>query len=214
MIQETIALDKFHSKQIDTHTFAKRNFDADHVGQKSTSSRATLRRFRNEAVTQKNLLPLVSPETQKYQEILDYARHNLPQKGRLSNKDGFIYVDVDDDYIHTLFEMLGEEGFEKPPYFRRADAAGAHISVILKGEHVIPEELDLEFSFEIRRIRIVETPRHGTYAIIEVDSPELEALRAKYGLSPKVHGDHEFHITIAEIPAKKMGEQPTQKISA
>src|SRR5262245_55038877 len=67
-----------------------------------------------------------------WQEVLNYAQENLPKEGQLIVKsDGFGYLKVDDDYIHTLFPMLGleEEGFKKPPYFRTEEAPGAHISV-------------------------------------------------------------------------------------
>lgn len=138
--------------------------------------------------------------TSSWQEVVDYARINLPLEGTLVTKEnGFIYVKVDDEYIHTLFPMLRleAEGFKEPPYFRSAEATGAHISVIYEDENVIPEEIGQKFSFELDQIVIVQASRTAQYAVLQVTSPELEMLRQKYGLSPKLHG-HEFHISIAK----------------
>jgi len=38
---------------------------------------------------------------------------------------------------------------------------------------------------------------------VQCRSPQLENLRKRYGLSGKIKGDHEFHITIAVKPKKK-----------
>lgn len=164
------------------------------------STRSSQRRLRNQVITQKNILSLDKTPAQKFAEILEYARKNLPPKGRLvSNPDGYGYIDLDDDYIYKLFSMLEMEGFEMPPYFRREDSAGAHITVFLVGEHIFPEiEMGKEFQFEIKKIEIIQVPGKPAFIVIEVESKELEALREKYGLSPKVHGTHEFHITIAQ----------------
>src|ERR1700722_1767504 len=59
-----------------------------------------------------------------WEEVVNYARKNLPQEGVLVAKsDGFVYLKVDDAYIHALFPLLGlrEEGYTEPPYFRRGD---------------------------------------------------------------------------------------------
>lgn len=135
-----------------------------------------------------------------WQEVLNYAQENLPKTGQLIVKsDGFGYLKVDDAYINTLFPMLKlkEEGFRKPPYFRRHEAPGAHISVFYADENIRPTEAGQYFSFELKRIVIVKTSKDTSYVILEVDSPELEALREKYGLSPKLFG-HEYHISLAK----------------
>lgn len=140
---------------------------------------------------------LTSPE--KSQEIIDYAQKNLQLQGTLMmNPDGFGYLKVDDKYIHTLFPMLGlqPEGFREPPYFRSATAPGAHISVFYVNEHIRPDELGQSFPFELGDIRIVHAGK-AEYAVLQVKAPELEKLREKYSLSPKLFG-HEFHISIAK----------------
>lgn len=135
-----------------------------------------------------------------WQEVVEYARENLPQQGRLvAASDGFVYLKVDDAYIHTLFPMLGlaEEGYKEPPYFRTSSAPGAHISVFYVNEHIIPEEAGEVFHFELQQIVIVHAGKDAAYAVLQVESPELEALRQKYGLSPKLFG-HEYHISLAK----------------
>ncbi len=135
-----------------------------------------------------------------WQEVVNYAREHLPLEGQLIVKSGgFGYLKVDDEYIHTLFPLLGlaDSGYKKPPYFRSHESPGAHISVFYEDENVIPDEIGQTFHFELKNIVIVRVSKTVSYAVLQVESPELEALREKYGLSPKLHG-HEYHISIAK----------------
>lgn len=134
-----------------------------------------------------------------WQEIVAYASENLPLEGVLRIKqDGFAYIKVDDAYIHDLFPLLelSREGFKEPPYFRSKEAPGAHISVFYEDEDILPSEIGETFHFTLKKIVIVRT-RDARYAVLQVDAPELEQLRQKYGLSRKLHG-HEFHISLAK----------------
>lgn len=133
-----------------------------------------------------------------WQKIVEYAKANLPQEGKLVRKsDGFVYLKVDDNYIHTLFPLLGLEnkGFKEPPNFRTPESPGAHISVFNENEHITPEELGKTFHFEPIDIIVVRTSKKS-YAVMQVKSPELEQLRKKYGLDPELQ-NHAFHISIA-----------------
>lgn len=133
-----------------------------------------------------------------WQEAVDYAKKNLPLEGKLlKNQSGFVYLKVDDNYIHTLFPLLKlkEEGFSEPPYFRSKRSPGAHISVFYVGEKVIPEELGRVFHFEPKQICFIKRSKKASLVILQIESPDLENLRKKYGLSPKLQG-HEFHITL------------------
>lgn len=135
-----------------------------------------------------------------WQEVLHYAQENFPMEGQLIVKsDGFGYLKVDDEYIHTLFPMLGlkEEGYIEPPYFRTDEAPGAHISVFYVNENIIPEEIGQYFHFELKQIVIVKPTKDTSYAVLQVELPELEKLREKYGLSPKLFG-HDYHISLAK----------------
>lgn len=141
----------------------------------------------------------------KWSEVVEYARSHFPQTGVLVQKtDGYVYLKVDDDYIHKLFPMLGleGEGYKEPPYFRSKEAPGAHISVIYEAEEVSPEEVGKTYTFTLENIVIVKPAWDTYYAVIQVSAPELEALRAKYGLKPKLQG-HEFHISIAKKKVSK-----------
>ena len=135
-----------------------------------------------------------------WDQAIEYAKEHLPTDGKLVLKfDGFVYLKVDDRYVHTLFPMLGlkEKGFEKPPYFRNRKAPGAHISVFNENEHIKPQEVRQYFHFTIKDIKIVNLSDSVSYAVLDVESPELEKLREKYGLAPKLLG-HDFHISLAK----------------
>lgn len=140
----------------------------------------------------------VEAERLSWPEIVTFAKANLPQEGVLKvGRDGYIYLKVDDDYIHRLYPLLQLRNFREPPFFRNAKSPGAHISVIYKNENVIPDEAGKTFHFTLNKIVIVNPSREVSYVILQVDSQELESLREKYGLPPKLHG-HKFHITLAK----------------
>jgi len=148
-----------------------------------------------------------------WENIVDYARQNLPLQGTLmANSDGFVYLKVDDKYINTLFPLLKlkEAGFRKPPYFRREDSPGAHISVFYVKEHVKPTEVGQTFHFSLKDVVIVNPSKRASYAILQVDAPELEALREKYGVGPKLFG-HEFHISLAKKVNRHKNHRQRQK---
>lgn len=133
-------------------------------------------------------------------EVVEFAQKNLPQEGVLIQKsDGYVYLKVDDNYIHQLFPMLGleEEGYTEPPYFRSSDSPGAHISLFNADEQIVPEEVGKSYTFTLKKIVVVKPSQKKQYAILEVDAPELEAIRKKYGLNPKLQG-YEYHISLAE----------------
>lgn len=58
------------------------------------------------------------------------------------------------------------------------------------------KEIGQQYSFKITGLASVP-PRTGEYIVLKVESPDLEQLRQKYGLSPLLQG-HSFHITIAK----------------
>jgi hypothetical protein len=138
-----------------------------------------------------------SPST----EILSYIEKNLPCHGILRNSNGFIYVDLDDQFIHELNAYIEKEGFEKPPYFGKTGLVGAHITLMYPYETKQYGIKEMEESGE----KIVFTPIKCQVAqptnwkgidevyFIVVDAPQLDQIREKYGL-PKQ--DHDFHITI------------------
>ncbi len=134
-------------------------------------------------------------------EILGYIEQNLPYQGTLRNSNGFIYVDLDDEYVHELIAYIEEDGFEKPPYFGNAGLVGAHITVMYPSEtkkygiEEMEEDGEVIF-FTPKTCQVAHPPSwkgiEEVYFIV-VDAPQLDEIRAKYGLSKQ---DHDFHITI------------------
>lgn len=135
-----------------------------------------------------------------------FALEHLPHEGVLTkNPDGYIYLKVDDDYIYALYPLLDikKEGFREPPYFRRKNSPGAHISIFYANDHVNPTELGQKFHFIPQRVVRVKNSK-AEYVVLEVQAPEIEKLREKYGFPALLKGK-EFHITIA----KKFLKKPT-----
>lgn len=149
----------------------------------------------------------VKTNTQEHSQTLNkaalYAQKHLPHQGKLvQQSSGYAYIKVDDNYIHQLFPLLNAHDYTKPPYFRRADAPGAHISVVYEDENVTLKEAGQIFAFTVEDV-IVVTPKQGlSYIVLQVTSPDLENLRKRYGLAPKLKG-HEFHITLAKKVIKE-----------
>lgn len=133
------------------------------------------------------------------QEV-EAALYHLPSEGFLKQAgDGYVYLKVPDKIAYTLFPLVKEPGFELPNSIRRHTKVGAHISIMYTKEaKSIPSvhELGEKYSFEPKRIRHVRSGAKE-YIILEVEAPQLEKIRTRYGLSPKLM-NHEFHITIAE----------------
>lgn len=137
--------------------------------------------------------------------VLQYAEKSLPHSGVLQNSSGFVYVKVDDEYIHKLIPYIQKEGFEEPPYFGNENLVGAHITVVYPDEMKTFEIKEIQESGKIihftpKRCEIVQPPKwqdiEEVYFIV-IESPELDLIRAKYGLPKR---EYEFHITIGVKP--------------
>lgn len=137
--------------------------------------------------------------------ILHYAKAELPHYGILKISEGFIYVDLDDDYIHKLVSFIQKEGFQEPPYFGSSDLVGAHISVAYPEEaekYGIEnlEEYGEKIPFTLKECQIAHpTKLQGIEQVyfIVIEAPELDRIRKKYGLPKK---QYDFHITIGAKP--------------
>jgi hypothetical protein len=137
--------------------------------------------------------------------VLTYIEQNLATCGVLKNSDGFVYVDVKDEYILKLITLIKEHGFEPPPYFGEPGLVGAHISVIYPGEmkkdevEKIQEYGDIIY-FTPKSCQIVHPKKwkevDQVYLLV-VEAPKLDRIREKYGLPKNLH---DFHITIAVKP--------------
>jgi len=124
-------------------------------------------------------------------------------KGKLQQaKNGFVYLDLPDDLINGLFAIIDENNISKPPYNQKKyNQIGAHVSVIDEKEikDITIKEVGKEFNFSLGALKST-TPKtwddvEKVY-FLQIDSPDLENLRNKYGLPKKLNG-HEFHITVA-----------------
>lgn len=140
----------------------------------------------------------------------------LSNQGILKQKkNGFVYLDVSNDFINSIAPLIETQGrFSPSPISRRA--IGAHINVFHESENITPEELNQTFSFEVKEIRsFTFHSRKGLKKlfVIAVHAPELEALREKYNRSPKIR-DRDFHITIGkQMPRAPEGWENNEKFS-
>ena len=70
------------------------------------------------------------PQSPSGEDILKMVS-KFPREGYLSkNPTGYIFLDVDDDWIFSVQEEMEEFGYEVPPYFAGPQAVGAHITVV------------------------------------------------------------------------------------
>lgn len=150
---------------------------------------------------------LYSEEVPHRETILNDAQE-LPHWGTLTQlkSDGFVFVNVSNDYIEKLLQILEADGFMSPIQFDGPDPIGAHISVIYGSEAArignILEEGQV-ISFTIKDCILVQpngwNEIEQVYCIV-VDAPELDQLRESYGLPKKLY---DFHITIGVKPLKQ-----------
>jgi hypothetical protein len=110
------------------------------------------------------------------------------------NHEGFVYLDIPDEQIHSLLKYCGKKGIELPPYFKPG-MAGGHITVIPINEKTgdIPE-LGRRISFRISHADSFDLTRTKVH-LVAIVCPELEGIRSRQALSPRLYGDHDFHIT-------------------
>ena len=95
-------------------------------------------------------------------------------------EDGFIYVDVNDDFIWRGIEVIKVIGFKEPPYFGEG-GVGAHITVMdtLEGKTVdISDILGMKIDFTFEEFVTVMT---GTreYFLMVVRADILHQIRVR-----------------------------------
>lgn len=103
-------------------------------------------------------------------------------------KSGFTYVDIPKNILEDMLPHMKNIGFNPPPY-------SGHITVLKESNVLIPEQT---ISFTIKELEFVtlkNSPLGSEAALITVDAPQLEELRASLDLPKKING-HEFHITV------------------
>ncbi len=138
--------------------------------------------------------------------ILRCARENLPLQGVLKqDAQGLIYLDLPEAYTTELLPLIADEGAEIPPYFN------PHAVAVLPQEHERRQELKSlkalgqTVSFTVTGCTSLK-PRGWEEMekvwVLTIHSPELEALRTRALLPPKILA-HEFHIVIGTRRAEK-----------
>ncbi|MCP5363092.1 MAG: hypothetical protein H6911_03970 [Rickettsiaceae bacterium] len=115
----------------------------------------------------------------------------FPKSGILKQRKNYVYLALDNQYIHSLYPIIQnfDNKTQKPPYFRKADPIGSHVSVMYEKE---TEDLNIEdvnksFNFTLNKLKLVES-KGKSYYVLEIESPELEKLRLKYGLTKLLNG--------------------------
>ena len=144
-------------------------------------------------------------ETPSCQRVLNCIQNNLPHYGILKKTEEFVYLDLNDEYIHTLIALIQEDGFVEPPYFGKVDLVGAHISIMDSQEvrnYGIKEiqQCGELIYFTPKECKIVHPPRWqeiDEVYIIVVEAPELDRIRNQYGLPMRTY---DYHITIGVKP--------------
>ena len=112
------------------------------------------------------------------------------------DENGFVYLDISDEYVYSLYKSCGEPGMELPPYFGEG-RAGAHVTAIPEFHGLRPEDIGKKFSFRIvsaDSIRPDGWKGVDQVSFLTLSCPQLEKFRTSYGLSPKIDG-HDFHLT-------------------
>ena len=140
--------------------------------------------------------------------ILDYVQKHLPLRGTLQSDGKFVYVKIEDDYVHALTPLIQEKDFHEPPYFGKPGLVGAHITVInlyelrkLKMQAFAESGETIEFT--LKACDIMHPPhwhKGSEVYVIQVDAPRLQEIRKRYGLAEL---KYPFHITVARKDGAK-----------
>jgi hypothetical protein len=132
------------------------------------------------------------------------------------NKQGLVYLDVDNRFISMMLPYLRANNLVRPPYFNLFDAPdGAHVPVISAREAGFQyleeiEQLGQEFSFEIEGLYSMEPvswPEVEQVWFFKLRSTELEDFRQRLFL-PAHPGGHAFHIAVAVKPRVTTAASP------
>jgi hypothetical protein len=128
--------------------------------------------------------------------------------GRLQlSSSGWLLLNVPNAIVNGLFQAINEHGVEMPPARAANGVYQAHISVMHRteveaagGGDKITERGKL-IPYQLGQVKTCNPdgwPEMEQVWFVEVESPALEAIRKKYGLTglPK-KGKHKFHITFA-----------------
>lgn len=132
--------------------------------------------------------------------VIDWKWRTHPNlEGELCRDErGFVYLKMKDEIIFELNKIFGDSSL--PPYFG-GGKHGAHVTVIPVGElgkDVPISEIGKTIKFNIAFYDSLKPDGWkgvNEVSFLSLSAPELDSLRNQYGLTPKIHGSHDFHIT-------------------
>lgn len=140
----------------------------------------------------------------KLSKVADAPVATYSLSGRLYiSKSGWLLLSVPNAMARGMFDALDENGIELPT---KDGVFNAHVSVMTKEEVDSiggPDKITERGHTYLYQIGAIKTVRPAGWKemsrvwFVDVKSPDLEALRKSYGLTPLPHGDHPFHVTIA-----------------
>jgi hypothetical protein len=126
----------------------------------------------------------------------------LVPTGKLAiSANNFVYLNIDDGYVHRLFPLLQQDSLIKKPDYFGEGLAGAHISVVYPEENrlISQENLNNEYPFKIKELVAADIDSKKYYVLL-VESSGLLQLRREIGLSDKLCSYKgyliDLHITI------------------
>ena len=157
------------------------------------------------------------------------AASNYHLAGRLYlAKSGWLLLSVPNAFVRGLFDALVAPGAELPTTdlmnVPNVDAGvlNAHISVMTADEVAAIgadkiNERGQAFNYGLGPVE--EIPVHNIDGVskvwaVQIKSPALSALRKSYGLSPYIHNDHQFHITVAARRKKVLANNDISKFDS
>lgn len=151
-------------------------------------------------------------------QVMEEAAKLNPKGVLKQEEDGTVYLEVSKEFITKIIPLINVPGKIVPPRGCQGKKKGrAQIKVIHESELVKHEiweirEVGQEYTFKVVSLRTVKLHKDRKVRklwLLVVDAPELEQLRAKYGLKPLPRG-RDFHILIGkQVP----GEKPVAKMT-
>ncbi|HSW71985.1 MAG TPA: hypothetical protein VLG44_01065 [Chlamydiales bacterium] len=152
-------------------------------------------------------------------EMKKLIEEQLKKKGKLTeNSKGFIYVEVQDEFIRDLLPLINDPNAKPAPYLDNyTSPSSPHIPVILVSERQAKEianvkEVGEEVAFEILGLHSVSPhnwPKVDKVWFLTVLSSRLEEIRRRYRLPPRI-GGHDFIIAIAVLYSGKKKKKPAK----
>ena len=146
------------------------------------------------------------------------AVKKLPRYGFVSmNSTGYVFLDLNDDWIFNLEDLMTEYGFEIPPYFWGTEPTGAHITIVPRSyaDRFDPKDVDIgkKVKFRVQKAAKFYPKRawYGTEAgyFIWVKSNELLKIAKELAGHDYVPSYGMFHINVGTRRIKK--KKPVKK---